>query len=107
MTLFAIDAITGFSMMPLRVASIIGLVMGFVSILLVGYTLGSWLRGSVVDGWTSLTTLFPVISSTQLLVLGVLGEYLGRLICKPSNGRSLCWNRFILRQGCNRPIGRM
>ena len=79
MILFAIDAITGFSMIPLRIASIMGLATGVLSIIMVSYTLGSWLFGRVVEGWTSLTTIFLVISSAQLLVLGVLGEYLGRL----------------------------
>jgi dolichol-phosphate mannosyltransferase len=79
MIIFAVDAITGFSMMPLRVASVVGLVTGFLSIVMVGYTLGSRLLGHTVEGWTSLTTLFLIMSSAQLLVLGVLGEYLGRL----------------------------
>jgi polyisoprenyl-phosphate glycosyltransferase len=79
MIIFAVDAITGFSMMPLRIASVMGLLTGLMSVIMVGYTLGSWLFGHVIEGWTSLTTLFLMISSVQLLVLGVLGEYLGRL----------------------------
>ena len=79
MVRFAIDAITGFSMMPLRFASVVGLVMGFMSFVMIGYTLGGWLFGHTVEGWTSLTTIVLLVSSVQLLVLGVLGEYLGRL----------------------------
>jgi dolichol-phosphate mannosyltransferase len=76
---FAIDAITAFSIVPLRFASFIGVSVGLVSFVLLTYTLGSWAFGRVVEGWTSLSTLFLFVSSVQLLVLGCIGEYLGRL----------------------------
>jgi dolichol-phosphate mannosyltransferase len=76
---FALDAITGFSVVPLRLASYLGLVMGCCSIAMLAYTIGSWLFGHVVPGWTSVTTIVLLIGSAQLLVLGVMGEYLGRL----------------------------
>ena len=76
---FAIDAITGFSTAPLRLASVLGLVMGLISLIMLVYTLGSWALGRVVEGWTSLSTIILMIGSVQLVVLGVLGEYLGRL----------------------------
>lgn len=76
---FALDAITSFSITPLRLASGLGLLFGIGGFLLMSYTLGSWLFGSTVTGWTSLTTIVLIIGSVQLIVLGVLGEYLGRL----------------------------
>jgi polyisoprenyl-phosphate glycosyltransferase len=76
---FAFDAITGFSIMPLRLASYLGVAMGFASVAMIGYTILSWALHSAVAGWTSLTTIVLVIGSTQLLVLGVFGEYLGRM----------------------------
>jgi polyisoprenyl-phosphate glycosyltransferase len=76
---FAVDAITGFSIVPLRVASVLGMVMGVISLLMLSYTLGSWALGRIVEGWTSLSTIVLIVSSVQLLVLGILGEYLGRL----------------------------
>jgi glycosyltransferase involved in cell wall biosynthesis len=79
MVRFAIDAITGFSIVPLRAASFLGVSIGVIGLLLLTYTLGSWLFGQVVEGWTSLTSIFLIISSAQLLVLGCFGEYLGRL----------------------------
>jgi polyisoprenyl-phosphate glycosyltransferase len=54
--------------------------MGAISILMLGYTLGSWMFGHVVDGWTSLTTIILLIGSSQLFVLGVIGEYVGRFV---------------------------
>jgi polyisoprenyl-phosphate glycosyltransferase len=79
MVRFAIDAITGFSIVPLRIASILGLVMGVISVIMLSYTIGSWAIGRAVEGWTSLSTIVLAASSAQLLVLGVLGEYLGRI----------------------------
>jgi glycosyltransferase involved in cell wall biosynthesis len=79
MVRFAIDAISGFSIFPLRVASVVGAIMAGISLLLLSYTIGAWLLGRTVVGWTSLSTIVLSVSSVQLLVLGIIGEYLGRL----------------------------
>lgn len=76
---FALDAITGFSIRPLRLASYLGLAIGGASVLLLFYVIGSYLRGHVVQGWTSLAVILLVVSSAQLLMIGLLGEYLGRI----------------------------
>ncbi|HXT77937.1 MAG TPA: glycosyltransferase family 2 protein [Acetobacteraceae bacterium] len=76
---FAVDAVTGFSVLPLRTASCLGVVLGAGSLLMLIYTLGSWILGRTVDGWTSVTTIVLIIGSVQLMTLGVIGEYLGRL----------------------------
>jgi polyisoprenyl-phosphate glycosyltransferase len=75
----AFDALTSFSIMPLRIASILGLALGVLSLLMLGYTLGSWVSGHVVEGWTSLLTVVLILGSTQLILFGLLGEYVGRL----------------------------
>jgi glycosyltransferase involved in cell wall biosynthesis len=76
---FAVDAITGFSVRPLRMASYIGGIAGVFGILLLLYVLGSWLSGATVAGWTSLMVIVLILGSVQLFVIGLLGEYLGRL----------------------------
>jgi glycosyltransferase involved in cell wall biosynthesis len=75
----AFDALTSFSIMPLRLASYLGVALGFLSLLALGYTLGSWALGRVVEGWTSLLTVVLILGSTQLIMFGLLGEYVGRL----------------------------
>ncbi len=75
----AFDAVTSFSIMPLRLASFLGLALGCLSLLMLGYTLGSWALGHVVEGWTSLLTVVLILGSTQLILFGLLGEYVGRL----------------------------
>jgi len=79
MVRFAFDAITGFSTRPLRLASYLGLIVGFSGALLLVYTFTSWLSGKAVEGWTSLMVVVVSLTSAQLLVLGIMGEYLGRL----------------------------
>jgi dolichol-phosphate mannosyltransferase len=65
--------------MPLRLASLTGAAVGAVGLLLLTFTMLSWLSGHVVEGWTSLMTLMLILGGAQLLMLGVFGEYLGRL----------------------------
>src|SRR5215468_2335462 len=76
---FAVDAITGFSIQPLRAAVHLGVLLGLGSLALLLITLYGWLAGETVTGWTSLMTVILLLGSVQLLVLGVIGEYLGRL----------------------------
>lgn len=75
----AIDAISGFSIQPLRIASIFGMVTAAFSVLMLVYILFSWYVGRTIEGWTSLMVVVLTMSSVQLLVLGIFGEYLGRL----------------------------
>ncbi len=75
----ALDAITSFSVMPLRIASHLGMAFGVMALLALAYTLYAWAAGNVVPGWTSLATITLVLGSVQLMVLGVFGEYLGRM----------------------------
>ncbi|AJP73075.1 glycosyltransferase family 2 protein [Sphingomonas hengshuiensis] len=76
---FALDAITGFSTAPLRFASHVGLLLTAASVLLVLYIVVAWLLGQAIQGWTSLMLVVVVLGAVQMFVLGMIGEYLGRL----------------------------
>lgn len=76
---FAIDAITGFSVRPLRLASYLGFCFGIATLLLLAYVLVHYTLGNTVEGWTSLAVIILALGSVQLFVAGVMGEYLGRL----------------------------
>ncbi|MFZ5748307.1 MAG: glycosyltransferase family 2 protein [Pseudomonadota bacterium] len=76
---FALDAVTGFSTAPLRFASHVGLVLTAASALLVLYIVVGWLMGTNVQGWTSTMLVVVVLGAVQMFVLGMIGEYLGRL----------------------------
>ncbi|WP_336510817.1 MULTISPECIES: glycosyltransferase family 2 protein [Agrobacterium] len=85
---FAIDAITGFSIRPLRVATYVGLGFGFLELLLLGYVIVEYLLGNTIEGWASLAVIVLAVGSVQLFVAGIMGEYLGRLYIE-SKGRPL------------------
>ncbi|WNO54367.1 glycosyltransferase family 2 protein [Stakelama saccharophila] len=76
---FALDAVTGFSTAPLRFASHVGLWLTAASLLLIVYIAIGWLTGSAVQGWTSTMLVVVVLGAVQMFVLGMIGEYLGRL----------------------------
>lgn len=76
---FALEAITSFSIVPMRLASYTGAVFGLIGLTLLFYVMRAWLAGETVQGWTSMMVVVLVIGSVQLLCLGVFGEYLGRL----------------------------
>jgi glycosyltransferase involved in cell wall biosynthesis len=78
MARFAADAITGFSISPLRLSSVLAFGCFLLTGLLIFYVLYSYFVLSVVRGWTSLLLFFLIFSGAQLLVLGVIGEYVGR-----------------------------
>ncbi|HEX6376760.1 MAG TPA: glycosyltransferase family 2 protein [Allosphingosinicella sp.] len=79
MVRFALDAVTGFSTAPLRMASHIGLWLVAASVLLLGYIAVGFVTGSAIQGWTSLMLVVVVLGAVQMFVLGMIGEYLGRL----------------------------
>jgi polyisoprenyl-phosphate glycosyltransferase len=79
MVLLALDAMTSFSVVPLRFASHLGLTFGALGAAMLVYTLLAWSFGWVVQGWTSLATIILILGSAQLFVLGIFGEYLGRM----------------------------
>ncbi|MBW4331033.1 glycosyltransferase family 2 protein [Stakelama sp. CBK3Z-3] len=76
---FALDAVTGFSTAPLRFASHVGLWLTGLSLLLILYIVFGWFTGSAVAGWTSTMLVVVVLGAVQMFVLGMIGEYLGRL----------------------------
>jgi len=79
MLTFAVDAITGFSIAPLRASLYVaGLFVG-VAALLALYVLFSWLFLGAVQGWTSIFLGMLIFSSVQLFSLAIIGEYLGRI----------------------------
>jgi dolichol-phosphate mannosyltransferase len=88
MVRFALDAITGFSVRPLQLASLAGCLSGIVAVGVLGYALVSWAFFQTVSGWTSLIAVVALLGSVQLFVLGIIGEYLGRLYVQ-AQGRPL------------------
>jgi dolichol-phosphate mannosyltransferase len=79
MVRFALDALTGFSSAPLKLASHVGLALSALSLLLVLYIAYAWIAGQSIQGWTSLMLVVVVLGAVQMFVLALMGEYIGRL----------------------------
>jgi dolichol-phosphate mannosyltransferase len=95
---FAADAVTGFSIKPLALASFVGLfACGAALVVGVAAVINGLLGGSL-GGWLGLTSLVTLLAGVQLLALGILGEYLGRLY-EESKGRPLFVIERIIGQG--------
>ena len=79
MLAFAWDGITSFSIKPIRLITSLGFVITSISFLMVFYFLVIKLMGKAVDGWTTIVTSIWMIGGIQLLCLGVIGEYIGKI----------------------------
>jgi len=73
------DSVTGFSAAPLRIATWLGLLSFVLCAVLIVVALISWGTDGVVPGWTSLYIAVLLLGAVQLICLGLLGEYVGRI----------------------------
>ncbi len=76
---FAWDGITSFSVKPLRLICALGFIVLFISIIIMIYSLIQKIIGNTVDGWTFLTISIWFIGGLQMLCLGIVGEYVGKM----------------------------
>ena len=76
---FAFDGITSFSVKPLRLILVLGAVIFALSLVMLLWTLIRWIAGATVSGWASLMCSIWMIGGIQLLALGVIGEYMGKV----------------------------
>jgi glycosyltransferase involved in cell wall biosynthesis len=77
---------TNFSLMPLRLAMLAGIAMGFLGVLGAGFTIIEALTKETPSGWASVMTVVLLVAGMQFLILGVMGEYLGRAFLS-ANGK--------------------
>jgi hypothetical protein len=76
----AINMMTGFSILPLQIASMLGLLFGFFGFAVLAYVLGRYfIQGSEVPGFPFLASIISIFSGVQLFALGIIGEYLARM----------------------------
>lgn len=79
MVRLSVDSVTGFSIAPLRIATWFGLGGFLVAVGLFVYALIAKATGQTVAGWTSTVVIVSAFGAIQLLCLGILGEYVGRV----------------------------
>ena len=82
---FALDGITSFSVQPLRILSIIGATISLASLIFGLWALITYFMGRTISGWTSVVVPMYFLGGLQLLGLGILGEYIGKIYKETKN----------------------
>lgn len=75
----AFDGITSLSIKPIRVITVFGIVVALCSFIGVIWSICSYFIGNTVSGWASMTCIICFVSGVQLISLGVIGEYIGKI----------------------------
>jgi dolichol-phosphate mannosyltransferase len=92
---FALDGITSFSIVPLRFSLYLGIVMSMVSVgIAVWAVVAKLVLQRTVTGWTTMVLIVTLFASVQFLMIGILGEYVGRIF-EQVKGRPL----YLVREG--------
>jgi dolichol-phosphate mannosyltransferase len=75
-----LDSILSFSYLPVRLMSYMGFIVGLFGFLYAGYVIYNALTGTPTEGWSSLMVVVLLVGGCQMLMMGVLGEYLWRAL---------------------------
>ena len=82
---FALQGITSFSTKPLYIAAYLGFAFSMLSLLYVPYIVYSYFFEKPISGWTSLIATIAFFGGIQLMILGIIGLYLGKLFMQSKN----------------------
>ena len=93
---FAWDGITSFSVKPLRFVTTLGFIILFVSICIMIYSIIRKITGNTVDGWTFLSISIWFIGGLQMISIGIIGEYIGKIYSETKQRP-----RFIISENLN------
>ena len=76
---FAWDGITSFSVKPIRLVLNVGILILILSFLMIFYSIIQKMLGNTVDGWTFIVCSLWLLGGIQMLSLGIIGEYIGKI----------------------------
>jgi dolichol-phosphate mannosyltransferase len=76
----AVDSVTSFTYLPIRIMSYVGFAVAFVGFVYAALVIGNYFAGQPAPGWSSLMIVVLVVGGIQMLMMGVLGEYLWRAL---------------------------
>jgi polyisoprenyl-phosphate glycosyltransferase len=100
---FSFDGITSFSTVPLKLATWMGSAAAVLAVLYLMSVFVQWILGYTVEGWATIMVAMLFMGSVQLICLGILGEYLGRIFneVKP---RPMYVIEEVISSGSERPV---
>lgn len=78
-------AITSFSLLPLRLITIVGLITSLLSLLVIVYAIISYVKHFSIPGWTSIIMTVAFFSGIIIMSLGIIGEYLSKVLIEVKN----------------------
>lgn len=87
---FAFNGITSFSIKPIRLITSLGILICLASVVMLIYSLVSYIRGVTVSGWSSLIVSIWALGGLQLLSIGVIGEYIGKMYLETKERPKFC-----------------
>lgn len=79
MLALALEGVTSFSVRPLKLISLLGIVTSILSLIGVIWAFLAYMTGTAVSGWPSMICVVCMFSGIQLICLGVVGEYIGKI----------------------------
>lgn len=80
-----LKVLTSFSVIPLRIATVVGFSIAFIGFILGGYYVLEYITSSTVEGWTTLIVSLLILGGLMLMSIGLVGEYLGRIYLAINN----------------------
>lgn len=92
---FAFEGITSFSVKPIRLILTVGILMFISSLAALLYFLIIWMAGKTVQGWTTVVASIWMLGGIQLLCLGVIGEYIGKIYIETKQRPKYIIDKFI------------
>ena len=82
----SLDRIFSYSLLPIRLASVLGIILGVISMLMAIYfTIQKLFLMRVVPGWTSIVVIMLFLLGMNFIFIGIIGEYLGRIYIETKN----------------------
>lgn len=96
MLAFAFEGVTSFSVKPIRLVLITGIIMFVSSLMALIYFLVIWLKGRAIQGWTTIVISIWILGGIQLLSLGIVGEYIGKVYTETKKRPRFIIDKFIL-----------
>jgi glycosyltransferase involved in cell wall biosynthesis len=82
---FAVDGITSFSVKPVRMVFMVGVLFLLVALIMLIYVLTAYFMGRAVSGWPSLILSVWLVGAFVLIGLGIIGEYVGKIYTEVKN----------------------
>ncbi|MDO5794918.1 MAG: glycosyltransferase family 2 protein [Turicibacter sp.] len=79
MLAFAIEGITSLSVKPIRLVTSLGVIVFLLSLVPLLYSFIQWLNGNTIQGWTTLILSIWTLGGIQILCIGIIGEYIGKI----------------------------